>query len=103
VTKYGEAWTKDIANSPISKEMAKLLKRLGIGVHRNFYTLRHTHRTVADESRDQARRRAGRLEVPSSEIENDPIDRPATAGRATILAATGVPLTFPGAAPSSKR
>lgn len=54
LTKYGESWAKDIADSPISKEMAKLLKRLGIDGHRNFYTCRHTHRTVADESRDQA-------------------------------------------------
>jgi integrase len=33
--------------------MRKLLRKLGINGHRNYYTLRHTFRTVADESKDQ--------------------------------------------------
>lgn len=53
ITKYGLPWGKDIADSPITKEMRKLLNSLGINGRRNFYTLRHTFRTVADKARDQ--------------------------------------------------
>ena len=54
VTKYGGSWTKDVADSPVTKEFRKLLDeaelhRPGIG----FYTLRHVFETVAGESRDQ--------------------------------------------------
>jgi integrase len=53
LTQRGLSWSKDIADSPITKETRKLLKTIGTNGHRNFYTLRHTFRTVADESKDQ--------------------------------------------------
>ncbi len=53
VTKYGGSWASDKDPGIITKEMKKLLGKLGINGHRNFYTLRHTHRTVADEAKDQ--------------------------------------------------
>jgi integrase len=53
ITKYGESWAKDGSDNPISKEMRKLLDATGISGHRNFYALRHTFRTVADETKDQ--------------------------------------------------
>jgi integrase len=53
VTKYGQGWSKTDNAGPITQEMRKLLNKLGINGHRNFYTLRHTFRTVADEARDQ--------------------------------------------------
>jgi integrase len=53
ITKYGTSWSKEENAGPVTQEMRKLLNRLGINGHRNFYTLRHTFRTVADESKDK--------------------------------------------------
>jgi integrase len=53
ITKYGKPWATDNDPAVITKEMRKLLNAVGINGHRNFYCLRHTHRTVGDESRDQ--------------------------------------------------
>ena len=54
VTKYGQSWYKDAADSPITKEFAKLLKDCELHVmDRGFYALRHTFRTVADGCRDR--------------------------------------------------
>lgn len=49
ITKYGHAWQ----SCAISHELRKLLTRLRIGGNRSFYGMRHTFRTVADETRDQ--------------------------------------------------
>jgi integrase len=53
VTSRGGSWHKKIEDNPISKEMRKLLNRLGINGCRNFYALRHTFETVGGEAKDQ--------------------------------------------------
>jgi integrase len=54
ITKYGNGWSKDSTDKPISKEMTKLVKDLDL--HRTglgFYALRHTFETIGGESQDQ--------------------------------------------------
>ncbi len=52
LTAKADTWAKETSDNPVSKETRKLLDKLGINGHRNFYTLRHTFQTVGDESRD---------------------------------------------------
>jgi integrase len=54
ITKYGQRWAKDAPGSPIAHEIQKLLRKLKINGRKGlgFYTLRHTFRTVADDSKD---------------------------------------------------
>ena len=54
VTKYGIGWAKSDCDNPISKETAKLLKKLDLqrpGL--NFYALRHGLETIGGEAGDQ--------------------------------------------------
>jgi len=53
VTLKGQSYHKSDDRNPISAEMRKLLNSLGVNGARNFYSLRHTFRTIADESKDQ--------------------------------------------------
>jgi integrase len=64
ITKYGKCWAKVAGplrkdgtptppDNPVSKEMRKLLNRLKINGHRNFYALRHTFETIGGEAKDQ--------------------------------------------------
>jgi integrase len=53
ITNKHHAWFKLDRDNPVSKEMRKLLDKIGINGKRNFYCLRRGFETIGGEARDQ--------------------------------------------------
>jgi integrase len=52
VTAKGGSWAKSTTDNPVSKETRKLLNRLSLNGHRNFYAIRHTFSTESGGAKD---------------------------------------------------
>ena len=53
LTVRGDGWGNDIKDRPITHACRKLLDNLAIAGKRNFYAIRHTFKTVGDQSKDK--------------------------------------------------
>jgi integrase len=76
LTQRGGTWAKTGPDSPVSKEMRKLLDRLGINGGRNFYGLRHSFQNIGDEARDFVAVRSIMGHTMSGDIASNYRDRP---------------------------